>query len=400
MLSVLAALAGPAARAQDAPPPVEAPPVEAPPVEVVPLASAPPAPRAVEPPAFAAPRDIERWLDSVVMLITGPAWCSGVVIDDQGTVATAYHCVASGLRPQVHTRGGDVFVGRTQAGRPREDVALISVPELAGVVAPLAVRPDLPARGERVYGLGHPYAPVADRGGPMEGMLLWSVTEGIVSATGPHLIQTDAALNPGNSGGPVVDSTGRIIGICSRKLSGDNLAFAASSAQLRALVAQPARLRPLGGQWFVGLGLLSGQSLDGALALEVLGGAALRDRVVVQAGAAFALDGVAIAEAYGASWAPAGELSVAARQRLGRGRWSTTFDLGVGGYALSTYEVIARSDGSSSGLRTPLAAISPGVVGRVGFGGAGVRLVALEPWAGPTWMLSVDLDVPGVLGTF
>ena len=37
---------------------------------------------------------VDEWLDSVVLLLTGPAWCSGVLIDDQGTVATAYHCVS------------------------------------------------------------------------------------------------------------------------------------------------------------------------------------------------------------------------------------------------------------------------------------------------------------------
>ena len=53
--------------------------------------------------------------------------------------------------------------------------------------------------------------------------------QGIVGAVGPWVLQTDAGLNPGNSGGPLVDTQGRIVGIVSRKLAGEDLAFAAKS---------------------------------------------------------------------------------------------------------------------------------------------------------------------------
>ena len=79
-----------------------------------------------------APPELDSWLDAVVLLVTGPAWCSGVLIDDQGTVATAYHCVASGMRPRVRTRDGEQFVGKSIAWAPADDLALLSVPDLAG----------------------------------------------------------------------------------------------------------------------------------------------------------------------------------------------------------------------------------------------------------------------------
>ena len=62
---------------------------------------------------------VDSWLDSVVLLVSGPAYCSGVLIDDVGTVATAYHCVANGLQPQVRTRSGERFVGRSTATSAR-----------------------------------------------------------------------------------------------------------------------------------------------------------------------------------------------------------------------------------------------------------------------------------------
>ena len=156
---------------------------------------------------------VEVWMESVVLLLTGPAWCTGVLVDDKGTVATAYHCVASGQKTAVRTRSGDEFIGKTVAADPKNDIALISVEGISEVISPMAIRTTDPRQGDQVYGLGHPFAPASGRTLAMEGMLQWSVTAGIVSAVGPRLIQTDTALNPGNSGGPVVDEDGLIVGI-------------------------------------------------------------------------------------------------------------------------------------------------------------------------------------------
>ena len=209
------------------------------------------------------PEGLSEWQEAVVLLVTGPAWCSGVLIDERGTVATAYHCVVSGLRPRVETRSGDQFIGRSVAWSARDDLALVSVPELAGHPH-LSLRSESPAQGIRVYGLGHPFAPAVVQKPALEGLLQWSVTEGIVSASAERLIQTDAALNPGNSGGPVVDSDGRIVGITSHKLSGDNVAFLASAAALRELIEDPQK-RALGGTWVVGLGSMGGENEPGEI---------------------------------------------------------------------------------------------------------------------------------------
>ena len=76
--------------------------------------------------------------------------------------------------------------------------------------------------GEKVIAIGNPLG------------LSFSVTEGIISATDregpngkPYYFQTDAALNPGNSGGPLIDTSGEIIGINNFKASGaENIGFA------------------------------------------------------------------------------------------------------------------------------------------------------------------------------
>ncbi|MFT4979531.1 MAG: hypothetical protein ACI8S6_005442, partial [Myxococcota bacterium] len=310
--------------------------------------------------AEATPTEIDTWLDSVVMLVTGASWCSGVVIDDVGTVATAYHCVATGRRSTVSLRDGREFTGRPIAADPSSDLALLSVPELAGEVAPLKIRSDLPPRGERLYGMGHPFAPSALKGGDMEGMLWWSVTEGIVSATGPVLIQTDAALNPGNSGGPSVDTEGQIVGIASRKLGGDGISFLARGSRLAALSSERTPLKVLGGQWVLGASMTTPATAAGAMGAEVIGSALVRDTLAVSVGLGVPLTAQRRALASGAAEALAGEVSAALRGRVGRGALSTTLDLGGGGYLMSVYSREETIDGGSYVLRAP-AVLSPGV---------------------------------------
>ena len=58
--------------------------------------------------AHAAPSsdDINLWLGAVVLIETGPNLCAGTLIDERGTIATAYHCVASGWTSRVSTLDG------------------------------------------------------------------------------------------------------------------------------------------------------------------------------------------------------------------------------------------------------------------------------------------------------
>ena len=57
----------------------------------------------------------------------------------------------------------------------------------------------------------------------MEGTLRWSVVDGVVSSLGSQAMQISAPLNPGNSGGPVIGEDGELVGVVSRRLSGQGL---------------------------------------------------------------------------------------------------------------------------------------------------------------------------------
>lgn len=349
-------------------------------------------------PGDADPAQIERWLDSVVMLVTGPGWCSGVVVDEQGTVATAYHCIASGRRPRVELEDGRFAIGRAIAGRPRQDIALVSVPDLAvakGGPPPLEIRQDTPLRGARVYGLGHPYAPLAESSEGMRGLLRWSVTEGVVSNTGERYLQTDAALNPGNSGGPVVDADGRIVGIVSRKLGGDNLAFAVNAELLRELMAEPKPLSPFGGELSVSVGLTSLLGVGDALTWTARGTATLRDRVVLTVSAGLPSGAESLAGAFGRSRYPSMGADLGARARVGRGRWSTSLELGPSLTLIDTY----RADEDGLVLPEP-SVLSPGGYTRLEFGGLGVRVGGSAVEGELAFSLGVDLGAPIGHGTF
>ncbi|MFH1469170.1 MAG: serine protease [Pseudomonadota bacterium] len=340
---------------------------------------------------------VERWLDSVVLLVTGPAWCSGVVVDAEGTVATAYHCVANGRRPQVRLRDGRRFVGRVTALSHRDDLALLSVPALAGAVPPLVVRAAPALRGEAVWALGHPYAPQEEGSPLLAGTLLWSAAHGVVSGIGERLVQVDAALNPGNSGGPVVDAEGAILGIASRRLQADNIAFITPASGLIALQREPRRPL-LGGTW--GLSLVGVQGLEVAdvPSIGLQGEVGLRDRVLAQ-GALYLPMGqrwtaLGLGEAH---WVTA-SFGACLRARIGRGRWSTALDLGGAGLLLQAIDGQVE-DGRVEIWSRP-AVLRPAAAAGLGLAGSTVRLAVVPVDGAIQLLIGVELGFPGVLGTF
>jgi S1-C subfamily serine protease len=145
---------------------------------------------------------------------SGTAAGSGIVIDDQGTILTNYHVVADATNLEV-TFSDDTAASASVVGTdPGNDLAVIRV-DVSGqklTPAPLGDS-DAIQVGDPVLAIGEPFE--------LEGTL----TQGIVSATGRtfsegqgtrpirNMVQTDAAVNPGNSGGPLIDCHGEVIGI-------------------------------------------------------------------------------------------------------------------------------------------------------------------------------------------
>lgn len=155
---------------------------------------------------------------------------SGIIVSRDGRVLTCLHLVrgmthlrailyAPGLVSYTPMDGGldrflfenrsrlvDVALDRIDEAN---DLALVRLDTETSAVPLLPLADELPHRGEGVLALGHPQETV------------WSFTSGVVSALHHGAIQHDAALNPGSSGGPLLNQRGEIVGVSSAKVFGD-----------------------------------------------------------------------------------------------------------------------------------------------------------------------------------
>lgn len=163
-------------------------------------------------------------LPSVVQIRTETGAGSGVIYDERGRILTAAHVVEGFDDVSVRLPDGDRIDGRVVGRDPGRDIAVVSVSRRGLKAARLARGVDVRV-GQLAVAIGSPFG------------LQDSVTAGIVSGLGRTLptgeavvdaIQTDAPLNPGNSGGPLADRLGRVIGInvAVRGQGSDGVAFA------------------------------------------------------------------------------------------------------------------------------------------------------------------------------
>jgi S1-C subfamily serine protease len=175
---------------------------------------------------------------------------TGIVISATGLILTNDH-VVNGAGTITVSLEGQSATTRTASvvGASRSsDLALLRINAAGLTLHPLKVAGSAtPQVGDAAYAIGNPFG------------LNWTLTTGIVSAldrqiqapdgaTINQVIQTDAALNPGNSGGPLLDASGEVIGVNSQIVSGSSSAggqggssgvgFAISAQTVEAFLAQ------------------------------------------------------------------------------------------------------------------------------------------------------------------
>ena len=140
---------------------------------------------------------------------------SGIIVNRDGVVLTNAHVVGQARTVEVGLADGRTLTGEVAGVDPTIDVAVVRVPAQNLPVAPLGDSDRLQV-GQAAIAIGNPLG------------LERTVTSGVVSAVNRNprgisldeLIQTDAAISPGNSGGPLVDSRGQVIGINTAVLAG------------------------------------------------------------------------------------------------------------------------------------------------------------------------------------
>ncbi len=134
---------------------------------------------------------------------------SGVIVDAMGTIVTNQHVIAGADSIRVQLSDGRIADARLVGQDPDTDIAILDLEIAKLPIMPLG-RSDTLRVGDIVLAIGNPYG------------LSQTVTQGIVSATGrgqlglatfENFIQTDAAINLGNSGGALIDAHGDLVGI-------------------------------------------------------------------------------------------------------------------------------------------------------------------------------------------
>ncbi|HEX6791994.1 MAG TPA: trypsin-like peptidase domain-containing protein, partial [Candidatus Krumholzibacteria bacterium] len=162
---------------------------------------------------------------------------SGFVIAPDGFIVTNHHVVEKATNVGVVFTDGRELSARVVGTDPTTDLALLRVAE--GGLVPVEIGPSESLRvGQLVIAIGNPLG------------FQSTVSTGVVSALGrslrgnsgrliENIIQTDVALNPGNSGGPLVDSRGRVVGVNTAMIRmAQGLCFAIPSATMTWVVGE------------------------------------------------------------------------------------------------------------------------------------------------------------------
>jgi len=167
------------------------------------------------------PASANSVLSATVLVQTPRGFGSGSMISPDGLVLTAAHVVRDAGSVEIKLISGQVLPAKVVRLHKGEDVALLyaSVPSDADCIP---LRAEAPQVGEEIYAIGSPASKE----------LAFTLTRGIVSGTreieGVRYLQTDASVNPGNSGGPLIDGQGQVLGVVSWKIVGsdtEGLAF-------------------------------------------------------------------------------------------------------------------------------------------------------------------------------
>ncbi len=161
---------------------------------------------------------------------------SGFIVTDQGHIITNYHVISAASKISVVLNNGNTYTANVIGYDSKTDIAIIKIsPEEKLTVAYIGDSSRSRA-GDCVFAIGTPHSYE----------LHGTITRGIISYSGRKLssstaeyLQTDSAMSPGNSGGPLFNMAGEVVGINTSKVttgSVENIGFAISSKTFKPIV--------------------------------------------------------------------------------------------------------------------------------------------------------------------
>lgn len=139
---------------------------------------------------------------------------AGVVINENGEILTAHHVVSGALTINVHFVDGSQTKAAILSAEPENDIAVLTLLETPGLIVPAVLgSPGAMRVGDEAFAVGNPLGLVAS----MSAGVISGFDRSIpVDENGQRLeglIQFDTAVNPGNSGGPLLNRQGQVVGI-------------------------------------------------------------------------------------------------------------------------------------------------------------------------------------------
>ena len=154
----------------------------------------------------------DRWSRRAAEVPSGSG--TGFIWDTSGHVVTNYHVIDKARSLTVTLQNGKIYPAELVGGDPRKDIAVLKIaaPAAEMTVIRLPPRENHVEVGQKAVAIGNPFG------------LDHTLTTGVISAIGREvkgfggvtirdMLQTDAAINAGNSGGPLLDSRGQLIGV-------------------------------------------------------------------------------------------------------------------------------------------------------------------------------------------
>lgn len=159
---------------------------------------------------------LKQAMNGVVTIIGSNDFGSGTIVSQDGYIITNYHVTAGEKKLKIKTHSGEILQASLIKSNIDYDIALLKVDGKLFTCLPLATG-YVPEAGDNIFALGT----------PLDQQFGQSVSKGIVSGNrkinGISFIQTDVSLNNGNSGGPLVNENGEVVGIVTMKMAGSGI---------------------------------------------------------------------------------------------------------------------------------------------------------------------------------